>query len=336
MLRFFRTGNFSVLALLAALQLGLSVPAYFLIQAPTVLHSEYSLPGIVHRMIQWLPGTTATIEFFLAQLLIFLSAIALNTAVNHHRLTKQLTHLPALWFVLLAQLLAGSISLCPELMAVFFLSLMLAGMFNQYKAHPDGGRVFDLALCAGLATLSLPIAASSVLFLIAGVAILRPLRITDYLAVLFGFLLPFWIAGVVFFWFDDLTGFLSWFGKSFSVYNQWENFLKIDSWILPAIIGLSAVYVWRNISSRMTAANVQWRKFMLVAGLYFLLIMPAIVFSTQQKSFLLIAVPVIALIFGYHYTESKKTWPGDLLFLFLILTHLFIQFGGGFSPWLSF
>lgn len=257
-------------------------------------------------------------------ILVIAIALLLNHIHNRYKLSGTSNRLTAYFFVLFCALYPGFTFLSPTLLATFFLVLATQLLLRLY--YEDAPRVwlFDIGFLVGIAVL-LHVPTFFFFFWFAiSIALLRPFRLGDFVALFLGLLVPLYLLGVYLFWIDQLPMLLELTKDlspaysvefSFSYWDFAKGGLALAVWIL---------FLFRNLSALFTY-TIQVRKYLRVLIGFFPFALLAIMANRllYLDHFLLLLVPM-AVVYGFHYSDlAGKRWATALhalLFGLIILS----------------
>ncbi|PHI19347.1 hypothetical protein CEQ90_13400 [Lewinellaceae bacterium SD302] len=205
MLQFFRSTQFYSSFALIFYALLLRLPAWWI---PTgELNGRDTGAGVWGRAyLEW-GASTPALNVLLPTLLIFLTALLANHVITNHRMSEKPSQLAGLFIILISSVspaLLGVHSLQP---ANFFLLLALGSVFTIYQSSKTKMAVFNAGFWLGIAVLFNAYYLIFLLLLFIAGLQLNSLSGKMLLRFTIGCLLPLFIVGTYYFWYDKLEAF---------------------------------------------------------------------------------------------------------------------------------
>ena len=284
MLQLFRNNQFTT---------ALFVPFYFAIFGVNIwlypndnLASFWELPSTLsHLILGWIGSPLANKICF--SILILFQAFFLNAIINFFKLTKQGTFIPAVCFILLHFSYPDIDSCSPVMLANTFMLWALYSLFASYEKRVSLGTIFNIGFSVALASLFYHGCIVYFLWIILGLLIIRSFDAQEFILLIAGFFVPFFLLGTYHFLGNNLNAWLAndlWVHYStMNIHYDTDTFLYILLGVLvvPFLLGLG---------------NLQ--------GLYFKT-------TTREKKFINVVflMPIIGLLsfffqnnlYCYHY-----------------------------------
>ncbi len=327
MLTIFRTNQvfYSVLLIFYIVLLRFSV---FLAQ--DVFRWTPSGHGIFSELVYSWVGSQQFLSHAIAMLLLLVQGFLVNTISINHRLANDVNLFPGLFYVLICCTIPDFLYLSPVLMGNTFFLIALNEMFDTYKNPACADRIFNAGLWTGVASLFYFPFAFFTLVMLAALSILRAFNLQEVLMILTGMLLPYFLSGVYFFWFDRLDffwemqlerniGFLDFGNRA----DGWDTYIKIS------IFALLTLLVLINSGSYLIKKNIQVQKKINI--LYWILIVAGIAVPFQNnitfEHFLMLA-PALGILLSFTFSSMKTQWAESVHFIMLVVV-LALQF----APW---
>ncbi|GAB4094495.1 hypothetical protein [Flaviaesturariibacter terrae] len=272
-----------------------------------------------------LKGAPPALYGFLAFVILFATALAINSLVNQYRMMSRQTFLPALSFLLITSLVPEWSRLSAPLCANAVLVIAFGIILRLYAAPRAGGRIFNIGLFTGLAgfffTPSLLFGAIALL----GLMVLRPFRVQELLLFLLGVMTPTYFYGVGLFLYDRLN---------WSLLVPWLHFGPIRNRPTYAFLGsvvllvmpflLGSYYVQANLRKMLIQARKNWS----LVLFYVLLALGLPFFNNdgQYTGWVLVAAP-LAAFHACAFLYPARRWTPVLLFFIIVCYILALQYG---------
>jgi hypothetical protein len=276
-------------------------------------------------------GSQQLISHVAAMLLLLVQGFLVNLLVLENRLSNESNQFPGLFFVLAACMIPDFLYLSPVLIGNLFFLMALVQMLSTYKKQTCADTIFNAGFLTGIASLCYFPYVFLTLVLLASLSILRTLNLREILMIFTGLLLPYFLIGIYFFWFDRLDYFLNvQFGRNLGFFNysnhldDWSDYLKI------AVFAIFIVFVLVNNGTYLYKKNMQAQK--KIAIFYWVLIAAGLSVPFQVNAtfeHLLMLAPALGVLVSFTFTQMKPQWAESIHFL-LLLVVLSLQF----APWL--
>ena len=208
MLRFYKSNHPLVIALVL-LSIGL-LHGYTFYQ-PASYSDEFVNP--LSRTLIWLlhfiPLNQSLVENCLSVLLLLVQALYFNSILDKHKIVDRGNYLGAYIYVVLSCMFRNFLFLSPALISNLFLLVEIDLLFSVFKKEKASSQIFDLGFFIAASSLFYFPSLAFLLFLFLGMLILRPLKISEWLVLFIGALVPYFLSAVYFFWYNRLPEFFS-------------------------------------------------------------------------------------------------------------------------------
>jgi len=252
-------------------------------------------------------------------LLLYTQAIHFNYVLNKHEVLYRASWMPSLIYLLIASLLPPFLWFHPLLIVNTILIFALDKIFSLYKnTYPLS---IDFNSCFLLALAALFYLPAVVLFFIyaLGIIILRPFSWRDWIVGIMGFVLPFFLAFLYYFWNNELDDFYARVFiigiakqldvKHFFTYKYVYSVVIIGLLFIMSLIRLQSNY-YKNVAKARLIQ--QLLLLLIVAGIVTVLISR----EEHMFSFSILALPLSAYI-SYYFLSGKKNWIMEIVFAIL-------------------
>ncbi len=330
MLALFRTNQFIANSLLILYALLLRFGVFF--QPGSWTPPQHGI--LSEWMYSWL-GTGSNMASSFAIFLIIFQALLINIMMSEHRIAKEVTLLPGMFFILFASCLPEFLYLSPLLMANTFFILAFMEIFKTYKKTSSAGKIYNAGLWIGIASLFYFSYALFFVFGFIALGILRAFNIKEGLMLLFGFLSSYFILGTYAFWQNQWSLFWeSQFLNNFSFLDfnrgstpSWEWYLAFGFFFLMILITILSYnqYVLKK--------NIQKQKYINI--LYWGLVISALNVLFQMDigiEHIMIIVPPLSILLSFNFLNLSRPAAESihllLLFGILALHFSFLWIGG--------
>ncbi|WP_443936911.1 DUF6427 family protein [Pedobacter sp. MW01-1-1] len=262
----------------------------------------------------------------LATLLIYLQAIIFNKIINNHNLLGKPSYLTAFMYVTGTSLFSSFMVLSPALLCNFLLIWMIDRFLKIGKSGNSMMAVFDMGMIIAIGTLLYFPFISMILMIFLSLLLFRSFNWREWSAGLIGFLTIFFFLAVYYYWNDNLSSFFEiWkplankFPSNFKInYNNYLVLIPVAVILGLALLQLREKFFRSYISTR---KGFQLLFFMfIVAGLCFYL-------KPEVRTWhFLLCVPPVSVLMAYYFTNAKKRWFYESLFLLFVLSIQYFLF----------
>ncbi len=258
--------------------------------------------------------------------IVFIQALIFNRVVNSHNLLAKQTYLPALLYITGSSLFLPFLILSPALICNFLLIWVMDKFLKLGKAQSAMNMMFDSGMLIALGTLiSFPfVVMLSMLWL--SLMMSRPFNWREWLVGPIGFLTIIFFVAVFYYWNDSLESFYQiWiplanrFPSNFSI--NYADYLTLIPVIV--ILVLAALQLRENFFRSFISTR---RAFQI---LFFMFVVAIVSFYTKPDFRLyhfLLTVPPGAVLLAYYFSNAKKRWFYESLFLALVVTIQYFLF----------
>jgi len=294
----------------------IGLQAYFIVKNNITLVnvSPYSDDNFIENKL---------ILIFISIALIVVQALLISRIVTIHRLSRALSLIPGAVFILFLASVLEPFSFHYILVANLFFVLSLGSLFKIYKQYKPISTVYNAGLFLGLATV---VYFPYIIFLFAmliGLYNLRAFSFKESLQLLIGFFSSIFLVGLVFYYWDNLELYQTFFTNSYSIPSF--DFSDPSLFTKPLMaIGTILVLVGFQHVLRKKKKFDAIRKIELTYAL-FLLALLSIFLTTNisEQHLILISVP-ISIIGGMVMETKEYLYVKE--FVFLLLVGVFVVF----------
>ncbi len=267
-------------------------------------------------------GTSALI----AMLIVFFQALLVNIILAQHRMANELTLLPGAFYIFLASSFPNFLFLSPVLVATTFYLLALFEMFDTYKKYSVSGKIYNVGLWLGIASLFYSSLLLYFLLAIVGLRSLRAFRVREQLVLLSGFTTPYFLGFVYYYatdqallyWQSHLVDGLSWWNPQISL--DWQGYLQLGFFaffILLSLLSFNRYMIKKNIQVQKNIGILYW------GMLFTLLAMP---FQANLRlDHLLLMVPSLAIFLSFNFLNLSRSLA-EVFHLLLLVGILLLHY----------
>lgn len=324
MIKIFKLSKPFLIPLLAVYTILLNLNLLF---QPTKVIFEATAPlsNLFLQLIQMITGGNYMVVWIIYLVLLFAQGMLLNRIVNKYRLLSQLTFMPAFGYVLLVSLFNDYLFMSPAFLANFSILFMLD---KTYESYNDGsfGHLFDIGFAISIASLFYLPTSILVIFLIVALGTTRIFNWREWIVSMAGILIPYFLVGTYFFWFDQLGDFVSQhFGTDVNV--QMVAINKLELVVKFLILLLIIMITMFFFQIQFLKIIVQTRKY-LTLSVYLLAISVMAFLMIQHFSFEPVSLSLIpiSIFFSYTIFRFNNILTAESLHLAMLSTLIVFQY----------
>lgn len=264
-----------------------------------------------NNLDEWLNSKLNNPQIFynvFSLLLLLIEAIYLNYILIKHNFFFKNSYLPALFYVLVNSLYPAMLGHSSQLLAAFFLIVVLDKLFSLYDNENAVTKIIDAGVFTGIAALFSFDALMFLPFVVYSVASIRPFKLREVVLSACGLFIPLYVLAVIYF----LKGDVETVKNGFFIVNTATNINAIQfsyENITPLIIALPlsviAFFMYQNDIGR---NNVKTRKIQNVVLVMLFFSVGSAFFSKPSFVYCLpyISIPLGIILSYYFLLERKK------------------------------
>jgi hypothetical protein len=286
------------------------------------------LEPAVSNLFGWQLGSNLSPEanVVVALVLTLGQAFLLNKVVNHFNFMGKPNFLAALLFMTLVSLFLPFLVLSPTLICNFITIWMISKLFNIYKQPDVKGLMFDLGMIIALGSLVyFPFIVMLVLLWIA-LTIFRPFIWREWLTSILGFLVVYFLIGVVYYWVDRFDEFIAVFSP---FVNPFPTTLKVDihDYFVAIPIAIALICFLFVLREQYFRSIVHIRKSFQLLFCMILLIVGSFYLNEHINiNHFLLCAPPLAVYLAFYFSHAGIKWLYEGLYAVIVLTILYFQF----------
>lgn len=269
---------------------------------------------------------STTTNLCLAAIITIIQAILFNRVVNKYLLLSKPSFLPALLYIIASSLFLQFLILSPPLICNFLLIWIMDKFLSLAKVQKAMGLMFDVGILIGIGTLIYFPFITFLVMLWLSLLLYRPFNWREWIAGFLGFLTLFFFVAVFYYWNDNLYQFYQIWNP---LGNKFPSLLKINLSDYLVLIPVAIVIILAILQLR----NNFYRSFIATRKayqmLFFMLLIALFSFYTKTDFKLfhfLLSVPSGAVLFAYYFSNAKKRWIYESLFVLLVFTVQYFLF----------
>ena len=305
--------------------LSVAVHFHFYWEAPIVIANPTDglLAYLLFHYVKPLPPLALSVIF---HLIVIVQALRLNILVSRFKMFQHVSYLPAFTFVVLTALFPFWDAISSGLIANAFIIWILVKLNRLYDQTQPKTLEFNIGMIVGSSILLYEPIAILIPVVIFALAIIRPFRLTEWLVLIMGIILPFYFIFTYVFLTDSAEAFTAFLPKL-----DWENplaALDAKSIIALSFMGLQlliGLYFWQDQQNRFI---IQVRKYwgVMLLTLVVTFFQP-IIFSSQALYASAIVIAPLASFISFCYAGPKQLMIPNVLFWIsaglIVYNHLF-------------
>jgi len=269
------------------------------------------------RVYDWV-GTSGWLPELLAAVLLFVQAVYITLLTTKHRLGSEVSLFAGLFYIILASATTVFWHLTPALMATTFFIVALDEILSTYQQKSCADRIFNAGFWTAVASLFAPPYAVLLIFVLIALLVLRAPRLREFMMVLIGFAVPYFLLSTYFYWYDQLPVFwqedvwnkLAWL--DFSTLNPYDlvELSFFGLLVLWMIFSRSTILIGALMRTRVKTDIVYWA--LLLCGL------PVLVSPSVSTDDLFVLVVPLGILLGLRFLVLPKRAAAVLHFLLIV------------------
>lgn len=265
-------------------------------------------------------------QSIIACVIIFLIGNFINRAVIQNRLSKHLTLLPGLFFILITAGMPSGLILSPAMLSCFFIMLLLLNLYRTYKNKDSAVHIFNTGFYIGMATLLYPANSFLIFFGLIGLLNLRSLKFQDLINYFSGIFVPAFLLFTYYYWYDQSSLIYEYFQIDKGIFALFSPF-QPSTLVYFVSIGLIVIYAISryNVFTLKNSIQVQ-RKidiiyWLMLSSFFMLFFVNGITFT----HLVILSIP-FAIFVGLSYEKVKSRLMAELMHVGLLILILVFQF----------
>ncbi len=305
--------------------LSVAVHFHFYLEPPIVIANPTDglLAYLLFHYVKPMPPLALIVIF---HLIVIVQAQRLNILVSRFKMFQHVSYLPAFTFVVLTAMFPFWDAISSGLIANAFIIWILVKLNRLYDQTQPKTLEFNIGMIVGCSILLYEPIAILIPVVIFALAIIRPFRLTEWLVLIMGIVLPFYFIFTYVFLTDSAAAFTAFLPKL-----DWENplaALDAKSIIALSFMGLQlliGLYFWQDQQNRFI---IQVRKYwgVMLLTLVVTFFQP-IIFSSQALYASAIVIAPLASFISFCYAGPKQLMIPNVLFWIsaglIVYNHLF-------------
>jgi hypothetical protein len=291
-----------------------------------VLDNIGPFSGMIYGLVHYFVGRSTTAYHNLALILTAIQIFYFTLLVHKKSVFKERNYVPGLVLILFFSLSFDFYTLSPALMGNTFLLLAFGSFLSQIERNGASDDVFEIGVFIGIAFLFYPPLFIFFLWIMLALNLFTGAKIRQQFLVIFGLLLPILLVGIWYFidgHFGNYYRFflLQVFEKRQFILNDFKGLLV--SFIIPLVIGVLGFFMvlgsskYNNFQTRSQQVILLW----FLAAILSIALMPFL----APMQFITFVVP-LAYFAILYFANFKKIWIAELIFLFVFIAVLFINY----------
>jgi len=292
--------------------LSLALHFHVWMHPPLVIANESDglIAYLLLHFIKPLPSMALIVLF---QLIIISQAIRLNILLSKFKMFQQISYLPAFTYIILTGLFPYWDVISSGLVANSLVIWILVKLLRLYDQNQPKTLEFNIGLIVGISILLYEPIAILIPVVLFALIIIRPFKISEWLVLIMGILLPFYFIFTYVFLSGNLSDFRHFLPKL-----DWKNPLvktELNVVLALLVIGVqlvAGILYWQQEQVRFI---IQVRKYWGVLLLVLILtLFQPIIFSVQALYASAIVITPLACFISFSYASPKRLVLPNLLF----------------------
>ncbi len=322
MLEIFRKNLFINSLLLLPYTILVRLATFFYPQKYQVQESSNEIIKGLYSLIDF-----PVLQSIISVLLIFIHAIIINHTFIKHRLSREITLLPGLIYVVFVTVVMDFTVLSPALLVNTFIIFALTNLFKTYKLPNAAAFIFNAGFYIGVASLFYTPYVFMVFFGVIILLLLRSFKLLEKLQYFSGFFIPYIFLFTYRYMSDISLMDMSVLKEVFFRLPLFESNFLIVNYFSIGFILLSVLVCIFNYGTLTGKKIIQVQK--KVAVLYWILLYSLIsflIFSTDGSMHLLTLAIPLSILTGILISDSKSKISHELLHFMILGLILLTQF----------
>ena len=266
------------------------------------------------------------IRFILTSLFIFTQAVQINSIANDSRMYYSQSGFAGLFYILLTSLAPEYMSISPALVGMSFLLLAIQSVYGVYKKSNVTKKIFNASVMIAIATIFYPPYAIMFIGLFIELIILRSFTFKEQLQYIVGFLVMFWITGVMLYYFDKL---------SFEILSTISIGGSLDLLVIEDFIDIAGVflisvlvlYVLLGYYGYQKKKEVETRKKIdFLYWILFLSLVGLLVLDHIQPNYLILLIMPLSTLIAISMSNVHNIRKVEFFHLLILSLVLFVQY----------
>ncbi|MDX1684267.1 MAG: DUF6427 family protein [Saprospiraceae bacterium] len=323
MLELFRKNHFFNSLLLLPYSILLAVDGFF-------VHREIHFKGdspLYELTFSWLDGHPVWNVIF-AAFLLFIQAAMINRLVIQHRMSRVISLLPGLTYIVLMNAVPAVRGVHDILIANTFLLLFLLNCFQIIRLYNTQKNIFNMGFFAAFSAFFFPGYLVLIIYMLIAMLILRNFSMRELRQALTGFVTVMILIGCLYYVLDEMNQFLDLFGvfrlKNWLVLLDFSSIrsglILIVTYIL-LIIAVLNFYKLQNkqsIKEQKKIKLIYWLMLLSLPGLWFV---PAL----WVEDILQLSIP-LGIILGMVIAGWKMKLAAEFIHIIVVIGILYLHF----------
>jgi hypothetical protein len=324
----FKQKNPANLLLLLITGILIKLPMFTQPHAPIVRESD----GILYESIINFFGNPATaspiVYPLLAFGLLFLQAVMITRFINSQRMMNRPNYLAGIAYLLITSLLPEWNYFSAPLLCNTILLYILSALFGVYNKPDARGVIFNIGLALGISSFLFISSLTFIIWVFLALAVMRPIRINEWLICLLGVTTPFYFYAIYIF----IAGNFGWEQFVPQIRLTFPS-LKQSAWLAASVFLIlvpflaGGYYVQDNLRRMLINVRKGWS--LLLLYLLTALLLPFVNSSATFENWIMAMIPMAAF-HGFGYLHSVyRIFPLVLFWLTVAFIVTYQYYGPG-------
>lgn len=326
MIAIFKQKNPANLLLLLITGILLKLPMFIEPHGPIVRASD----GLLYEaIIGFFENTASTSPVFyplLAFVLLVTQAVMITRFINNQRMMNRPNYLAGMAYLLITSLLPEWNYFSAPLLCNTILLYILSALFGVFNKPNARGIIFNIGLALGVSAFLFISSLTFIIWIFLALAVMRPIRINEWLICLLGVTTPFYFYAIYTF----MTGNFGW-EQFVPVIELGFPSLKQSAWLAASIFLIlvpflaGGYYVQENLRRMLINVRKGWS--LLLLYLLTALLLPFVNTSDTFENWIMAMVPMAAF-HGFGYLHANLRIFPLLLFWLTVAFCIIYQYVG--------
>jgi hypothetical protein len=257
-------------------------------------------------------------NIFFATIVVFIQAIIFNRVINNHGLLAKPSYLPALLYITGSSLFLQFLILSPPLICNFLIIWMMDKFLKIGKTPSAMMTMFDIGMIIAIGTLFYFPFIVLLVMLWLSLLLYRSFNWREWVSGFIGFLVIFFFIAIFYYWNNNIAQFYQIWRP---LINKFPSVLKINynDYIVLIPVGVIMILATLQLRENFFRSFISTRKAFQVLFFMFLTAMLSFYTKPDFRVFhFILGVPPGAVLLAYYFSNAKKRWFYESLFVILV------------------
>lgn len=262
---------------------------------------------------------SAGANVFFATIIVLVQALIFNRIINNHGLMARPSYLSALLYITGTSLFMQFLVLSPPLICNFLIIVIIDKFLKLSKTTNAMSTMYDVGMLIAIGTLVYFPFIMLLLMIWLSLLMYRPFNWREWISGIIGFLTIFTFVAVFYYWNDSI-------GRFFDIWkpltNKFPSNLQInyDDYLVLIPVAIIMILAAVQLRDNFFRSFISTRKAFQM--LFFMFVVSMLSFYTKSGvsvAHFLLCVPPGTVLLAYYFSNAKKRWFYETLFVILVV-----------------